>query len=477
MQFVEEQSNSVTDIAIPEGNVVKIEEEKTGHILWERKTKLPNDLSDVQLEWFSVGLDEIAPDYSADDRTIVAIASPTSQYINSDYKNNSNVITIRACVNGTGKSAIKDTIYEAPCFYRKSRNEWARVLNPASLIRYGEGLSGDTNILAMSEDGNVILVCARDRTYYIENGEVLSPYWLCSNIQYGDELIIDSTTEKTYGLQNLHMFTRNSHNEKELDENGYEYNVRIYDDYSIYSSRPDVRIVHSPELKKYLLTHFKYSSKYEQEESAVSRNFSFPETFSSFEITKQGGKLIVPANATQTYVNRSYGANTVNPCWSSKYQSFFAGYVSGSTYGNYLLSSYDGISWSRKKLFSDDSPVYGVIELTTSNRLCAIGLGKVALSEDGTTWVEKSLPFTFLSTTYSYSPAYDLFCIIRGRIAYVTRDFETWKQSERAPFSIYSNDKLIHCGDGIFASIAGSSSSPYFGFLTTIHTIRGTVTL
>ena len=262
MQFVESSSNAVTDITIPEGNVVKIEEQMTGKILWERKSKkFPDDLSDISLEWTSIGLDEIAPDYSSDDRSIVAIASPTSEYINSDYKNNPSIITIRACVNGTSNSAIRDTIYEAPCFYRKSRNEWAKVLNPASLIRFGSELSENTSILAISEDGNVILVRSNDKTYYIENDEELSPYWLCSNIQYGDELIIGSTTGKNYGLQNLHIFTQNYHYEFENENSTIK--IRIDDGYSQMSTpNKYLRIVHAPELKKYLLTDLRYEYKY-----------------------------------------------------------------------------------------------------------------------------------------------------------------------------------------------------------------------
>ena len=502
MQFVESSSNAVTDITIPEGNVVKIEEQMTGKILWERKSKkFPDDLSDVSLEWFSIGLDEIAPDYSADDRNIVAIASPTSKYINSDYKNNSSIITIRACVNGTSNSAIRDTIYEAPCFYRKSKNEWARILNPASLIRFGSELSENTSILAISEDGNVILVRSNDKTYYIENDEELSPYWLCSNIQYGDELIIGSTTGKNYGLQNLHIFTQNYHYEFENENSTIK--IRIDDGYSQMSTpNKYVRIVHAPELKKYLLTDLRYEYKYYEPQLGTAtldtydlttnKNFSFPETFSSFDIEEQDGKLILPANAVQTYRNTGLGVHTVNPCWSSKYQLFFAGYISYAqtqindsywntsiTYENYLLTSNDGISWSRKKLFSDGSPVFGVIELTTSDRLCAVGKGKVALSEDGITWIEKSLPFTSsgsYSPRYSYSPAYDLFCILYQNKAYVTRNFETWKQSEKAPFYFSTiGEKLIHCGDGIFATI--TTSNKILGILTTVHPIRGTITL
>lgn len=36
MEFVEAQSNSVTDITIPEGEVIKIEEADTGRVLWEK---------------------------------------------------------------------------------------------------------------------------------------------------------------------------------------------------------------------------------------------------------------------------------------------------------------------------------------------------------------------------------------------------------------------------------------------------------
>ena len=345
---------NVTDIAITQGNVVKIQETNGGRVLWEKAEKLNPKwikvefvqvLGNADTSSMGTGFTGIAPDYSwgdAQDKPL-KLNSTLRYYLRASASGGRNPTTGLDLYGKTSYGILLATNY-SPRNYILIKNN----------IRFstGESLSNNiTYIYALSDNGMCI--------YYLQEGV----YYINRTLQ-----------PNSFGGVNIRLQTKAPVNDT------------------------DVYITYSPERAEYLVTGIKGGT------------FTLPENFtSSTSITQKTGNLgkslwvkehtkYYAIKGTDRYVQSSSDGYT----WVSS-QALSSGNISGIAYMNSkgllcaissdkgkLATSSDGMTWNER-----DVPFTNALACAyspTYDALCVVDNKKAYLSKDFNNWTEAELP-------------------------------------------------------------------------------------
>ena len=349
---------NVTDIAIPQGNVIKIHETNGGRVLWQKDVKLnpkwiklefAQVLSNADTSSMGTGFTGIAPDYSwgeAQNNPLKLKSANDKYYLRAIASGGKNPKTGIDLFSKMSREIILSINYTPS----------SRDVPIKNNIFWSAGLADNiqdnvTYTYALSDNG----MCA---------------YYLYEGVYY----INRALEPNTFGGVNVRLQTKAPVNDTE------------------------VYITYSPERGEYLVTGIKGGT------------FTLPENFnSSTSITQKTGNLgkslwvkehnkYYAIKGSDRYVQSSTDGYT----WVSS-QAFSSGNVSGITYMNSkdllcaissdkgkLATSSDGSTWNER-----DVPFSNALACAyspTYNALCVVDNKKAYLSKDLNNWTEAELP-------------------------------------------------------------------------------------
>ena len=166
MEFVKKSLN-VTDILIPEGDVIRITDKQTGSILWEKKKDLA-----PYAAWHSRILYDFAASLNtvpteANGHRITFIANDT-EYTGS----NANQIALRIGYGSTGTAKGSTASFTGPRYNKSGNSSWnkpsTQANKPLDITTYTANSGGRAYLLACSDNG-VIELFRYNGSYYVHD--------------------------------------------------------------------------------------------------------------------------------------------------------------------------------------------------------------------------------------------------------------------------------------------------------------------
>ena len=195
---------------------------------------------------------------------------------------------------------------------------------------------------------------------------------------------------------------------------------------------------------------------------------TYAEERAEYLVTGLNGKsLIVPEENFLTANLNLQNSQLRRTKWVSELNMYFG---AKNTNSNKISYSQDGVSWTDVKAFTRaDVYALGIEWVAANKKLCAISSNsnKIALSSDGITWEQKDTPFS-AALAYSYSPDYNILCVLDASGAYITRDFKEWQQIKLPQNAPVNFRDIKYVAEGIFVAYEYYSNFIYFFSLSRV---------